>query len=210
MKKTYPYCDPNLQPLIMLEVDRKKVLKEVATKTAYIAAKTVEKPEEDGYDRVSVVDEDEGELEHFWDECHSELVYTLASRYITDGMNDEVPDVPDMPPHPFCPCPPPPPIDDNEANNTDEEPSELADNTEQEQQDIYKIVLRVWPGFNHAIIKVMERGLYLYFVNSIVAKWCMLVHHADAEMYAATAEVQLAEVQTKLVRKTFIRPSHPW
>ena len=201
MNRLYPGC---VQPLIMLKVDRTKVLEEVAKKSARIASKTVEKPEEDEYDRVAVVDEDEEELLEFWDECRNDVVHTFTARFVVDGMNDEVPDLPPMPPCPPHPCPPPPPPQP-EPEPTDETPTE--EPTPEPEPDIYKMVLQVWPEFNRALVPMVERSLYAYYMNSIMAKWLMQVHHQDAELFATSAEVHLAEAKDKLIHKAFTRRS---
>lgn len=202
MNRLYPGC---VQPLIMLKVDRTKVLEEVAKKSARIASKTVEKPEEDEYDRVAVVDEDEEELLEFWDECRNDVVHTFTARYVVDGMNDEVPDLPPMPPCPPRPCPPPPPPQPEPEPEPTDEPSE--EPTPEPEPDIYKLVLQVWPEFNRALVPMVERSLYAYYVNSIMAKWLMQVHHQDAELFATSAEVHLAEAKDKLIHKAFTRRS---
>jgi hypothetical protein len=208
----------------MLKVDRTKVLEEVAKKSARIASKTIEKPEEDEYDRVAVVDEDEEELLEFWDECRNDVVHTFTARFVVDGMNDEVPDLPPMPPCPPRPCPPPPPPQpepEPEPEPTDEtpteeptpepeptdEPSEEPTPEPEPEPDIYKLVLQVWPEFNRALVPMVERSLYAYYVNSIMAKWLMQVHHQDAELFATSAEVHLAEAKDKLIHKAFTRRS---
>ena len=221
MERVYPCCGNHPQPLITLEVDREKVLEEVARKTAYIAAKAEEKPEEDNFDRVNVDDEDKEELLDYWDEARISLVDTLAGHFVIDGMNEEVPDMPERP----MPCggphrPQPTPSESEESVEPEpvaeptEEPAEQAEepteDEDEETPDIYKIRLKVWPGFNPSFISIMNRALYSYYVNAIVALWCAMIHHSDSELYGTKAKAKLDELHTRVVRKTFTRKMNPF
>jgi hypothetical protein len=71
---------------IQLTVKRSEVLHRVARMTNYTGAKR--EGDENAYDRISTVDEDDDELKLFWDEMRGELVNILAGKIVSEGLRD--------------------------------------------------------------------------------------------------------------------------
>lgn len=72
---------------ILLRIDKTEVLREVAQTTSYTGAK---KAGDDGaYERIATVDEDEAELERFWNESRAEVAHTFIRLMKEERMNDD-------------------------------------------------------------------------------------------------------------------------
>jgi hypothetical protein len=68
---------------ITLTISKEAVMKEVATTTAYTGAKM--DADATALDRISTVDEDENQLDRFWDECRSDLCQELIGMVTFEG-----------------------------------------------------------------------------------------------------------------------------
>lgn len=72
---------------ITLTIKRSEVLHRVARMTNYTGAKR--EGDENAYDRISTVDEDDDELKLFWDELRGELVHILAAKIVSEGLQTD-------------------------------------------------------------------------------------------------------------------------
>lgn len=72
---------------IQLTVKRSEVLHRVARMTNYTGAKR--EGDENAYDRISTVDEDDDELKLFWDELRGELIHILAGKIVSEGLQTD-------------------------------------------------------------------------------------------------------------------------
>lgn len=70
---------------ITLQINKPDVLKEVAQTTAYTGAKMDD--DANALDRISVVDEDNAELQRFWDESRAEVSQAFIRMLASEGMN---------------------------------------------------------------------------------------------------------------------------
>ena len=66
----------------------------------------------------------------------------------------------------------------------------------------YIVVLRPSAAWNSALLPGVKTALRGYLVNSVLAKWLMVVQDPSAEGYANLAAAQLAEVEQKMHRLT--------
>jgi hypothetical protein len=73
---------------ITLTVNQKSVLEEVAQTTSYTGAKMDD--DANAYERISTVDEDQSELQRFWDESRAEVAQTFIRMLASEGMADGV------------------------------------------------------------------------------------------------------------------------
>lgn len=71
---------------ITLTVNQKSVLEEVAQTTSYTGAKMDD--DANAYERISTVDEDQSELQRFWDESRAEVAQTFIRMLASEGMAD--------------------------------------------------------------------------------------------------------------------------
>lgn len=71
---------------ITLTVNQKSVLDEVAQTTSYTGAKMDD--DTSAYERISTVDEDQNELQRFWDESRAEVAQTFIRMLASEGMED--------------------------------------------------------------------------------------------------------------------------
>lgn len=71
---------------ITLTVNQKSVLDEVAQTTSYAGAKMDD--DTSAYERISTVDEDQNELQRFWDESRAEVAQTFIRMLASEGMED--------------------------------------------------------------------------------------------------------------------------
>lgn len=70
---------------ITLTVDQQEVLQEVARTTSYTGAKMDD--DANAYERITTVDEDEGELQRFWDESRAEVAQTFIRMLVSERMD---------------------------------------------------------------------------------------------------------------------------
>lgn len=72
---------------ITLTIDRAAVLAEVAQRTEYTGAKSLQ--EDGAYDRIRTVDEDAPELLKFWDESRADMMLALKHLYPVEEQSGE-------------------------------------------------------------------------------------------------------------------------
>lgn len=72
---------------IELSVNRADVYKEVAQSTSYTGAKM--EGDENAFDRISTVDEDQSELQRFWDECRAEVAQAFVRMIDSESMDGD-------------------------------------------------------------------------------------------------------------------------
>ena len=72
---------------ITLQISKPAVLKEVAQTTAYSGSKMDDDVK--ALDRISVVDEDNKELQRFWDESRAEVAQTFIRMLASEGMSGD-------------------------------------------------------------------------------------------------------------------------
>lgn len=68
--------------------------------------------------------------------------------------------------------------------------------------DHYNVVLRPSAAWNNALQSSVEMSLKGYLVNSILAKWLMIVGSTQVDGYAKLASSQLADVEVKMYQLT--------
>ncbi len=73
---------------ITLTINQQSVLNEVARTTSYTGAKMDD--DANAYERISTVDEDQGELQRFWDESRAEVAQTFMRMLTSESMEDGV------------------------------------------------------------------------------------------------------------------------
>lgn len=71
---------------ITLTISKSGVMSEVAQTTDYTGAKIV--GDNDAYERISTVDEDEDELERFWRESRADVAQTFVSLLVSEEMDE--------------------------------------------------------------------------------------------------------------------------
>lgn len=69
---------------IILEVSKTAVFNEVAQTTSYTGAKMDD--DSNAYERITTVDEDQPELQRFWDESRAEVAQTFIRMLVSEGM----------------------------------------------------------------------------------------------------------------------------
>lgn len=134
---------------VTLTIDRAAVLAEVAQRTEYTGAKTVQ--DDGAYNRIRTVDEDAPELLEFWDESRTDMMQALMHL------------------HPV----------------------------EEQDGDTYSVTLHPSSLFDPSQQQSMTRGLYSYFVNSIISKWYVYTNKEEAGAYATGAASMLEGVRQK-------------
>ncbi len=72
---------------ITLTISKPDVLKEVAQTTSYTGAKKV--GDDGALDRIATVDEDQPELQRFWDESRAEVAQTFIRLLANEGMSGD-------------------------------------------------------------------------------------------------------------------------
>lgn len=72
---------------IVLKVSKSEVLHEVAQTTGYVGAKMDN--DENAYERISTVDEDNSELQRFWNESRAELAKAFIRVLEFEGMQSD-------------------------------------------------------------------------------------------------------------------------
>lgn len=74
---------------VTLTISRKKVFEEVAQTTSYTGAKMADDDEGKAYERILTVDEDQPELQRFWDESRAELAQSFIRMLASEGMAED-------------------------------------------------------------------------------------------------------------------------
>lgn len=72
---------------ITLTINKPAVLKEVAQTTSYTGSKKV--GDDGALDRIATVDEDQVELQRFWDESRAEVAQSFIRLLASEGMNGD-------------------------------------------------------------------------------------------------------------------------
>lgn len=72
---------------ITITISKSDVLKEVAQTTSYTGAKKV--GDDGALDRIATVDEDQPELQRFWDESRAEVAQTFIRLLANEGMSGD-------------------------------------------------------------------------------------------------------------------------
>lgn len=72
---------------ITLSIKKSEVLREVAQTTSYTGAKMDD--DDKAYERISTVDEDQSELQRFWDESRAEVAQTFIRMLSSEGMDGD-------------------------------------------------------------------------------------------------------------------------
>jgi hypothetical protein len=72
---------------ITLSVSKSAVFNEVAQTTSYTGAKMDD--DANAYERISTVDEDQHELQRFWDESRAEIAQTFIRMLSSEGMDGD-------------------------------------------------------------------------------------------------------------------------
>lgn len=73
---------------IEIAISKAKVMGEVAVTTAYTGGKM--DADENAYNRISTVDEDESHLERFWDECRGDLSQELIGLVMREEEEGDI------------------------------------------------------------------------------------------------------------------------
>lgn len=72
---------------IILSISKSAVFKEVAQTTSYTGAKM--EADANAYERISTVDEDQSELQRFWDESRAEVAQAFIRMLVSEGMSED-------------------------------------------------------------------------------------------------------------------------
>lgn len=173
---------------ISLKTDKEKVMHEVAMTTAYTGAKQMD-TDENAYERIATVDEDETELKRFWEESRAELCQELIGLVTFEGMVSNLAK-PDEPKEPLI-----------------AETMQLSELPEAVQAEHYELRMDVSKSFDEALLPSMELSLRSFFVYSIVAKWYIYTNKGEAGEYADKAATLLDDIHRKAVNKK--KPERP-
>jgi hypothetical protein len=170
---------------ITLTISKEDVMKEVATTTAYTGAKM--DTDATAHDRISTVDEDESQLDRFWDECRSDLCQELIGMVTFEGETT------------------------GRVIGGTILPLATAATSEAAQAAIvtphYELRLDVSKSFDSALLPSMKVSLFNYFVMGIAAKWYVYTNKQEAGDYADKAATLLDDIHRKAVYKK--KPTRP-
>jgi len=72
---------------IILSISKSAVFKEVAQTTSYTGAKMDD--DANAYERITTVDEDQSELQRFWDESRAEVAQAFIRMLVSEGMAED-------------------------------------------------------------------------------------------------------------------------
>lgn len=72
----------------------------------------------------------------------------------------------------------------------------------------YSLSLKVYDGWNTALLPALEYSLKLYFVEGLLARWYMYTDEASAAVHGQLADRQLTEMQNATAERVFERK--PW
>ena len=166
---------------ITLTIQKSKVYEEVAQTTDYTGAKLEGDTTGEAYDRIKTVDDDESELERFWNECRADIAKAFIRMLVKEDMYAV----------------------SNPTTSTT--PSPTGD-----YYALFLNVSDTWDNDIETAMKPgMTNGLYSYFVNNITAKWYVYTKKDEAERYAVRSAAMLDEVKQKaFYKKTPKRPYH--
>jgi hypothetical protein len=72
---------------IILTLSQSDVFTEVAQTASYTGSKMQDDPK--AYDRITTVDEDQSELQRFWDESRAEVAKAFKRQLVSEGMKED-------------------------------------------------------------------------------------------------------------------------
>ena len=72
---------------ITLTLSQSDVFTEVAQTASYTGSKMEDDPK--AYDRITTVDEDQSELQRFWDESRAEVAKAFKRQLVSEGMEED-------------------------------------------------------------------------------------------------------------------------
>lgn len=168
-------------------------MQEVAVTTAYTGVKM--DTDENAFQRISTVDEDESHLERFWEESRADICQELIGLVSFEGMvNNEQP-TPVDPGFPFSPV------------NPGDQAASMAPMQGSLMKKHYELRLDVSKSFDSALLPSMKLSLFSFFVQNIVAKWYTYTNKGEAGGYADKAITLLDDIHRKAMYKK--RPTRP-
>lgn len=77
------------------------------------------------------------------------------------------------------------------------------------ETDTYSLSLKVYDGWNTALLPALEYSLKLYFVEGLLARWYMYTDEASAAVHSQLADRQLSEMQGAMAQRVFERRMWP-
>lgn len=167
---------------ITLSINKEDVMKEVAVTTAYTGGKMDK--DDNAFNRISTVDEDETHLERFWEECRADLCQELIGLVSFEGMA----------------------FDDIIHVNPDIVVPRVSAVSRHMH---YEVRLDVSKSFDNALLPSMKLSLFSYFVHGIAAKWYIYTNKGEAGEYADKAATLLDDIHRKaLYKKKPTRPTY--
>lgn len=182
---------------ITLTLNKEDVMKEVAVTTAYTGGKM--DTDENAFNRISTVDEDETHLERFWEECRADLCQELIGLVTFEGMTyTSIPVTPGVVD----------PVSPGAADivQTAAVAPTLPGVTMKQH---YELRLDVSRSFDSALLPSMKLSLFSYFVHGIAAKWYIYTNKGEAGDYADKASTLLDDIHRKaLYKKKPTRPTY--
>lgn len=89
-------------------------------------------------------------------------------------------------------------------------PSLVYEGFDIEEPDTYKVSLEVCDGFNFALWPVLNETLKRYFINGIIAAWCVYTHREDTEIYATQAANLLDKLHSLTTTRMLVRQLDNW
>lgn len=167
---------------VTFDIYMESVYREVAQTTSYTGAKMEE--DATAYERIFTTDEDQGQLERFWDES-CVTVCEVMKRYLTEDMEIGGIALPGV--------------------------TERAGATLPEKpltgRSGHRFRMEFSRSFDAALVPSMRQELFSYFVMSITAKWYVFTNKKEAPEYAAGAAVLLEGIHRKACYKR--KPQRP-
>lgn len=73
----------------------------------------------------------------------------------------------------------------------------------------YSLSLKIYDGWNTALLPVMEYSLKNYFIEGLLARWYMYVDQQEAVLHGQSATQQLNEMRKATIQRTFERKMWP-
>lgn len=167
---------------ITLTIQKSKVYEEVAQTTDYTGAKLEGDTTGEAYDRIKTVDEDESELERFWNESRADIVNTLIEVLESEGMYV--------------------------LNNTTYTADETGDYYRLTLNMTSLFPSSTDDADKHtSLLRSMEHSLFSFFVNSIMVKWCLYAQPSLTDKYSVLSSVELKKLRKKVYFRQ--RPKRP-
>lgn len=180
---------------VTLDIHKNAVYTEVAQTSSYTGAKMDD--DADAYERIFTTDEDQSQLERFWNESCVTFCEIMKRYLVSDSETKALPVIPSPAAIETIAVDE---IQKSGLSGTDTPLTPVATNG-------HRFIMEFSRSFDAALLPSMRQELFSFFVMNITAKWYGFTNKKEAPEYAAAAAALLEGIHRKACFKR--KPQRP-